>query len=1015
MVWNHPTKPCDWDLEDDSDAESGFGATTLPARSFIPTPGSEANFRARPQVPTNPTTDDHDDFVCAISESRSGDVIGVAIINITTGQANLVRILNDNKYQRLVDTLSTISHPPQCFLVLSSVSEKGSKSLLVPCLEVEFPSVPRVAVPRAHWNEADGLAMVDSLALRNQVKALRASLDNNFYVSCAFCAAMTYIREQLNLSFGHHSMRITYTQPSDSMALDRVTITSLELLENIRPTKFKGSTLFGILNSTRTPQGRRLLRSSLLQPSTDEKQITERYDAVEELVANEELFLELGKCLRGLLQIDIERLAMWIDFTTRQPRVSLEDQLVLSEGHHHLPLPSHQELQSAEQELNNILSLKQYLVGIGAIHDALASAECRSRLCSRARFECSNESIGLINGLIEANIEKDAVYSKAPIDVRNNRLWAIKSPSNGVLEQARKLFKEHTNELNSYFDTLNKQFSETLGSEAGLHLDSNRHYYLKFQWTDVEREITKSQAAIRSGESGFRQLTIAGVAIVNGVRKKNTYQCQTMELIQRSRAIQLQADLVTMQSDKIVVELKKSLSQHAGALLEVGEAIATLDMLCSFVQLSTTQNYVRPIVSNTLVLQQARHPIMDVRKANFVPNDAYSGSDGHRFQVITGSNMSGKSTFIKSVALIQILAQMGCFVPAQYASISICDRLFTRLSTEDKPESNLGTFAVEMREMNLILRQATKDSMVIIDELGRGTSPQDGLSVALAMSERLIDIGSRVFFATHFTKLARILNLSRANSVLNIHLSAESTTNGETRQITLPHTVNSGPVKNEDYGLDLASRFFPPRIIRNAEKVSEFLRGVDADKKPGPETQTYKQNRLVMALPEILQQANDSSMDDAALVSYLNRLCIEFTTRMDQIDQEDDIDLDGEQGANPPKVPDLEKPDPVELETLMQRFRTEELRVMKNNVPRQPMSEISDATMSEATNRGRGQTVVSSVISEPRLPVPINRAGLIREQEALAAASTVSSVSFSVAGGDGDDDEMMWTSSPSGF
>ena len=194
------------------------------------------------------------------------------------------------------------------------------------------------------------------------------------------------------------------------------------------------------------------------------------------------------------------------------------------------------------------------------------------------------------------------------------------------------------------------------------------------------------------------------MAIVNGVRKKNSYQCQTIELIQRSRGIQLQADIVTMQSDKVVIELKKSLSQYAGALLEVGESIATLDMLCSFVQLSTTQNYVRPIISDTLVLQQARHAIIDVRKANFIPNDSYSGNDLHRFQIVTGSNMSGKSTYIKSMALIQILAQMGCYVPAQHASVSICDRLFTRLSTEDKPESNLGTFAVEMREMNLILR-----------------------------------------------------------------------------------------------------------------------------------------------------------------------------------------------------------------------------------------------------------------------------------------------------------------------
>lgn len=251
--------------------------------------------------------------------------------------------------------------------------------------------------------------------------------------------------------------------------------------------------------------------------------------------------------------------------------------------------------------------------------------------------------------------------------------------------------------------------------------------------------------------------------------------------------------------------------------------------------------------------------------------------------------------------------------------------------------------------------------------------------------------------------------------MLNIHLSAESTTNGETRQITLPHTVSSGPVKNEDYGLDLASRFFPPRIVRNAEKVAHFLRGVDADKKLGPETQTYKQNRLVMALPDILKQANDSSMDDAALVSYLNRLCIEFTTRMDQMDQEDDIDLDVVEGANLPDRPELEKPDPNELETLMQRFEAEELRVMKNNVPQQPLSENAAPSMSETASNVGAESVVSSVVSELSLPVPINRAGLIREQE--AAISTVSSVSFSVDGdgGDGGDAEAMWTSSPSGF
>lgn len=182
-----------------------------------------------------------------------------------------------------------------------------------------------------------------------------------------------------------------------------------------------------------------------------------------------------------------------------------------------------------------------------------------------------------------------------------------------------------------------------------------------------------------------------------------------------SSQIQLQADVVTAQSDKHVVELKNSLLDHAETLLDLNEATALLDMLCAFAHLATTQNYVRPIISGNLVLKAARHPVVEVRKNNFVPNDVYSGDEDARFQVITGGNMSGKSTFIRTIALIQVMAQIGSFVPAQYAAIPICDRLFTRLSTEDKPESNLGTFAVEMTEMNLIIRYCSEYQVLLVD------------------------------------------------------------------------------------------------------------------------------------------------------------------------------------------------------------------------------------------------------------------------------------------------------------
>ncbi len=197
---------------------------------------------------------------------------------------------------------------------------------------------------------------------------------------------------------------------------------------------------------------------------------------------------------------------------------------------------------------------------------------------------------------------------------------------------------------------------------------------------------------------------IAGICITNGGRKTNYYQFQTTYIIVKSREIQERADIVTMQSDALIVEMKERLVEHTGLLFEASEATALLDMLTSFAQLSSTQNYVRPGLTDNLAYQGLRHPVLELRKPNFVPNDVYSGATGMKFMVITGSNMSGKSTVIRSIALAQIMAQMGCFVPARFASISICDRIFTRLSTEDKPELNLGTFAVEMREMSVCLQ-----------------------------------------------------------------------------------------------------------------------------------------------------------------------------------------------------------------------------------------------------------------------------------------------------------------------
>ncbi|AEO53737.1 hypothetical protein MYCTH_2114650 [Thermothelomyces thermophilus ATCC 42464] len=853
--------------------------------------------------------DDQDCVMCAVSESRSSDMMGVAIINMTLGQVDLIRIINDNRYRRLAETLWRMPTQPQIFIVLKKVVDEHNKE---------------------YWNESEGLRLLDRFAWRTHVKAIRSDLEHNFYVSCALSALMAYVEEEMNVIFKENSLRLQYRQPADTMGLDRSTITSLELFQNIRNVKGTSSTLFGLLNNALTPQGRRMIRSTLLQPSTRRETITARLEAVEELSSNENLFIDVRSSLKRMFHIDVERAIPW-------SRLALEAGVALVQGHHQIIMPSHDELLGAEKDVNRILMIKAYLTGVQAIRETLEAAGCTSQLCKWVLERCQPENTAPIDRLISEGIEPGAVYSKAPIDIRNNRMWAFRAEPNSILDGARQLYRDRVNELHKYVEELNKVFQEHLGATPELRFGNDNHYFLRFQWSDVERELIKNLPATnqsrQAGTQHWRPRLLGGVEIVNGVRRKRHYDCQTLELIQRSSQIQRQADIVISHSDKFIVELGTSLLEHVESLLAVNEAVAVLDMLWSFAHLATTQNYVRPIISDNLVLKDARHPVVEVRKKTYVPNDVYLGNQGARFQVVTGENMSGKSTFIRTVALIQIMVQIGSFVPATYAALPICDRLFTRLSTEDKPQSNLGTFAVEMTEMNMILRQATKDSMIIVDELGRGTSTKEGLGIALAMSEELIKRGCRVFFATHFTELAKVLNLTRPNSVLNVHVVGESIKEGDITQISLPHTIAPGPVRNEDYGLELSRRFLPQRVVNNAEHICKFLRTKSLGRSAGPATRTLKQSKLILALPDLLKQANDSTMDESALASYLRKLQTEFTIRMNLTAEESsEQEQTGKGTAQHVMVPILEKPSENELEEWKKKSDSAERRVMNANM-----------------------------------------------------------------------------------
>lgn len=265
-----------------------------------------------------------------------------------------------------------------------------------------------------------------------------------------------------------------------------------------------------------------------------------------------------------------------------------------------------------------------------------------------------------------------------------------------------------------------------------------------------------------------------------------------------------------------------------------------------------------------------------------MPNDVYA-SEQKRFQIITGCNMSGKSTYIRSIALMCVMAQVGSFVPASYASFTLIHQLFARVSMDDSIEANVSTFASEMRETAFILRNINKNSLAIIDELGRGTSTRDGLAIALSIAEALIESRATIWFATHFRELAQIL--SERVGVVNLHLTVDMS---EENNMTMLYRIGQGYVKEEHYGLALARVVnLPPQILDVAEKVSKALDAQAAAKKKSSKAFALtRRRRLLLNVKEALKQAESGQLEGQALLNWLRRLQEEFIRRMDQIENQ---------------------------------------------------------------------------------------------------------------------------------
>ena len=315
------------------------------------------------------------------------------------------------------------------------------------------------------------------------------------------------------------------------------------------------------------------------------------------------------------------------------------------------------------------------------------------------------------------------------------------------------------------------------------------------------------------------------------IRKQTLANCErfiTDELKKAEEEISGASEKTLVMEAEIFAEVRDFIGSRLTEVQETAQAAAALDVLCSFAEVSMRNRYVKPdiVLDGTLDIKGGRHPVVEqmITGEMYVPNDVYLDTDSRRMAIITGPNMAGKSTFMRQTALIVLMAQIGCFVPADSARISIADRIFTRVGASDDLTAGQSTFMVEMSEVAEILKHATRQSLVILDEVGRGTSTFDGISIATAVAEYIANkkkIGCKTLFATHYHELIGLEG--RVEGVKNYSVAVKKY--GES--IKFLRKIVEGGV-DDSYGIEVAKLAGLPKGV--VARAKELLADMEAEK-----------------------------------------------------------------------------------------------------------------------------------------------------------------------------------------
>jgi len=729
--------------------------------------------------------------------------IGLAFVDLSTGEFRATEFAGEKAEARLRDELGILRpreillpRPATLFPMAASADLNGLGAVETRLDDWVFESSYATRILKEQFRIAglDGFGLTEHALATAAAGALVHYLRDTSAIGARTPEDTAAVPSMRPAGAGlEHLDRISYYEQQDAMILDQVTVRNLELVEPATGDD-ASATLLRAIDETATGMGARLLRSWVLRPEISLAEIEARLEAVAELKAHTVAREELRKELEGIL--DLERLTSRVTLGTVTPR----------------------DLLALRGSLDRIPRLHELINGVrtaGATASASETSQAALVAVVPRRLEALRESLDELADVRE--LIARAIADDPP--AMPNEPGVIRRGFHTELDELRDITKQGRQIIAAMEERERKRTG--IGS-LKIRYNQVFGYYI---------EISKANLHLAPADYERKQTLVNAERFTSGELKEHERKVLTAE----ERVIEIER--------RLYGEIRETIAREAARLRRTASAIAQLDVLVNFARIAATRNYTRPAFTQEaigrgistgrapknqtdtgvgtrgiLLIAGGRHPVieklLEERGERFVPNDLYLDDESQFLLLITGPNMGGKSTYLRQTALISILAQMGSFVPAAQAKLPLLDRIFTRIGASDNLARGRSTFLVEMSEVAAILNTATAASLVLLDEVGRGTATFDGLSIAWAVVESLHGgARPRTLFATHYHELTELEQL--LPGVKNVHVSVHEAGN----EIVFLRRVEPGSA-DKSYGIEVARLAgLPNEVIVRAREI----------------------------------------------------------------------------------------------------------------------------------------------------------------------------------------------------